>query len=283
MNDKYTIDDVSRFLNIAKSTLRYYDSIDLCKPAIRDSKTNYRYYEYNQLLLLAMIDKLKKLHLSLEQIKAHSRIKNVSFLEKLLLERRGIIQAELDELIDIKRQNEDLIEKIEQSKIIRSHPTIEIRQIPKRYLYKLNLNLSIDDLYASIKILYSSYIKVISDGPIYEKGEIALEISKDNLMKKHFSTYNAIGFFVHNGASLNTGQLSEAAAGDFAVACHTGSYRSLNRTYKKLYQYIEDHGLSITGNSIETSLINISMTNNPEEFVTEIQIPVKPRIAEPLN
>lgn len=33
-------------------------------------------------------------------------------------------------------------------------------------------------------------------------------------------------------------------------------------------------GLTITGNSIETSIINIAMTGNPDEFVAEIQIPV---------
>ena len=59
MNDKYTIADISRFLNISKSALRYYDSIGLCKPSARDSQTGYRYYKYNQLFQLNMIGKLK--------------------------------------------------------------------------------------------------------------------------------------------------------------------------------------------------------------------------------
>ena len=104
MNDKYTIADISRFLNISKSALRYYDSIGLCKPSARDSQTGYRYYEYNQLFQLNMIGKLKKLKLSLEQIKAHSSAKNVASLEKLLLERRSIIAAELAELQELNRQ-----------------------------------------------------------------------------------------------------------------------------------------------------------------------------------
>lgn len=275
MNDKYTIDEVSKFLNIPKSTLRYYDSIDLCKPAMRDEKTGYRFYEYSQLFLLAMIDRLKKLRLSLEQIKEHSRIKNVVSLEKLLLARRKIIKEELDTLLELNRQNEVLIQKIEQSRTLRSHSDIEIRRIATRYLYRLNLNFSMDDLYSCIKILYSSYIKNINSGPAFEKGEIVLEISRENLLKKHFTVYNAIGFFVLNGGALASGQLSEAPAGDYAVACHIGSYKTIGRTYKRLYGHIEEEGLTITGNSIETSLINISMTGNPDEFVTEIQVPVR--------
>lgn len=274
MNEKYTIDETSKFLNIPKSTLRYYDSIDLCKPEMRDEKTGYRYYAYSQLLLLAMIEKLKKLRLSLDQIKSHSRIKNIIYLEKILLERRQIINNEIEDLQEIKEQNETLIRKIEQCKTLRSNAAIEVRRIPVRYLYRMNLNFSIDELYGCIKILYASYIKCISSGPSYEKGEIALEISRDNLLKKQFGIYNAIGFFVNNKAGLKVEQLSAVPASDYAVACHTGSYKSISKTYKKLYRYIEEQGFSITGNSVETSLINIGMTNNPEEFMTEIQIPV---------
>ena len=38
MNDKYTIADISRFLNISKSALRYYDSIGLCKPSAETAR-----------------------------------------------------------------------------------------------------------------------------------------------------------------------------------------------------------------------------------------------------
>lgn len=43
----------------------------------------------------------------------------------------------------------------------------------------------------------------------------------------------------------------------------------------KLWNYIEKQELTVTGSSIETPIINISMTNNPKEFLTEIQIPIE--------
>ena len=137
MNDKYTIADISRFLNISKSALRYYDSIGLCKPSARDSQTGYRYYEYNQLF---------QLNMSLEQIKAHSSAKNVASLEKLLLERRSIIAAELAELQELNRQNEELINKIELAR--RKSSSFELRRCPERYLYRMTTNFASSDLYA---------------------------------------------------------------------------------------------------------------------------------------
>lgn len=273
MNDKYTIAEISRFLNISKSALRYYDSIGLCKPSARDTNTGYRYYEYNQLFQLNMIGKLKKLQLSLEQIKAHSSAKNVASLEKLLLERRSIIEAELAELNALNRQNEELIDKIELSK--HKSSAFEVRQCPERYLYRMNINFSSEDLYACIKLLYSSYIKALHDRPSYDKGEILLEIHQENLESHHFLTYNSIGFFVKPFSGMEAKRLSTIPAGTFIVACHTGGYQTISKTYRKLWNYIEKQGLTVTGNSIETSIINISMTNNPKEFVTEIQIPIK--------
>ena len=255
MNDKYTIADISRFLNISKSALRYYDSIGLCKPSARDSQTGYRYYEYNQLFQLNMIGKLKKLKLSLEQIKAHSSAKNV---------------AELQEL---NRQNEELINKIELAR--RKSSSFELRRCPERYLYRMNINFASSDLYACIKLLYSSYIRDLHNRPSYDKGDIVLEIHQENVENGHFLTYNSIGFFVEPSPGVEGRRLCVIPAGTFIVACHAGSYQTISKTYRKLWNYIKKQGLTVTGNSVETSIINISMTNNPKEFVTEIQIPVE--------
>lgn len=273
MNDKYTIAEISRFLNISKSALRYYDSIGLCKPSARDELTGYRYYEYNQLFQLNMIGKLKKLQLSLEQIKAHSSAKNVASLEKLLLERRAIIAAELAELQELNRQNEDLIQKIELSK--HRAASFELKHFPERYLYRMNINFSAEDLYACIKLLYSSYIKELHNRPPYDKGEILLEIHQENLENRHFLTYNSIGFFVTPTPGEPTKRLSVIPAGTFITAYHTGSYQTISKTYRKLWNHIQKKGFTVVGNSVETSIINISMTNNPKEFVTELQIPVR--------
>ena len=141
-----------------------------------------------------MIGKLKKLKLSLEQIKAHSSAKNVASLEKLLLERRSIIAAELAELQELNRQNEELINKIELAR--RKSSSFELRRCPERYLYRMNINFASSDLYACIKLLYSSYIRDLHNRPSYDKGDIVLEIHQENVENGHFLTYNSIGFFV---------------------------------------------------------------------------------------
>ncbi|MFJ7732250.1 MerR family transcriptional regulator [Lysinibacillus sp. NPDC097231] len=64
----YTIGEVAKLSNLSVQTLRYYDQIDLFKPAYIDTTTNYRYYKDNQIFYLDIIKSLKYIGISLEDI-----------------------------------------------------------------------------------------------------------------------------------------------------------------------------------------------------------------------
>ena len=63
------IGEMSRLNNVSIQTLRYYDEIDLFKPAHVDSINNYRYYTLMQCAQLDLIVFLKGLDFSLKEIK----------------------------------------------------------------------------------------------------------------------------------------------------------------------------------------------------------------------
>ena len=65
----YRIGEFSLLKNITIKTLRYYDEINLFKPAITDKYTGYRYYQEDQMEKLDEITKYKDLGFSLEEIK----------------------------------------------------------------------------------------------------------------------------------------------------------------------------------------------------------------------
>ncbi len=65
----YTIGEVAKLSNLSIQTLRYYDQIDLFKPAYTDPYTHYRYYKGNQLFYLDIIKSLKYIGVTLEDIK----------------------------------------------------------------------------------------------------------------------------------------------------------------------------------------------------------------------
>jgi len=70
MNEHYyTIGEVAKLANLSVQTLRYYDQIDLFKPAYTDSASSYRYYKDSQIFYLDIIKSLKYIGTSLQDIK----------------------------------------------------------------------------------------------------------------------------------------------------------------------------------------------------------------------
>lgn len=275
LDDKFSIDEISKFSKISKYTLRYYDKIGLFEPKYRNPRTGYRYYEYSQLFMLNMIDQMKKLHIPLQQIHSLGQIRSLPLLEKTLEERQEIIEKEISELMKLKHLNEQMIGRIKRGKAIGPQTGYDLREFPERYIYAIPLHFPIEELYSSIKLLYSSFIRNIDDEPVYDRGAITLEIDQNHLRQNKFGLYSRIGFFVKHTDGLQTANLVKIEPGTFVIAYHIGPYSTIQKTYKKVMCYINEKGYDISGNSIETSIINISITDNPEEFITEIQIPVR--------
>ena len=69
MEDYFSIGELSRYQNISKQTLIFYDKLGLFQPAYVDPNNGYRYYTARQLDELDTILILKKSGLSLQRIK----------------------------------------------------------------------------------------------------------------------------------------------------------------------------------------------------------------------
>ncbi|XMB25691.1 MerR family transcriptional regulator [Paenibacillus sp. BR2-3] len=71
---------MSRICGISIQTLRYYDNVGLVCPRRTDPLTHYRYYSNMDILLVKIVQDLKSLRFSLEEIErlqlTHTSIEN---------------------------------------------------------------------------------------------------------------------------------------------------------------------------------------------------------------
>ena len=88
----YKIGELSKLTGIPIRTLRYYDSIDLFKPSEVDLFTSYRYYKEEQIKDLKLINELKEVGFTLEEIRDNWN----NFSEELFLKRKEKLLKEIE-------------------------------------------------------------------------------------------------------------------------------------------------------------------------------------------
>lgn len=98
----YTIGEVSKLVNISIKALRYYDKINLFKPAYIDPDTNYRYYKDSQIYLLDLIKSLKYIGTPLEEMKKVQGLKRDEFFS-FLTEQEKNVREKIDSLSEIEQ------------------------------------------------------------------------------------------------------------------------------------------------------------------------------------
>lgn len=65
------------------------------------------------------------------------------------------------------------------------------------------------------------------------------------------------------------------AVKEMATVVHKGPFETLNLAYSAISKWIEDNGYEIVGAPRELYLKGEWLTNDPNEYITEIQFPVK--------
>ena len=98
MEDYFSIGELSRYQNISKQTLIFYDKLGLFQPAYVDPSNGYRYYTARQLDELDTILILKKSGLSLQRIKELLEHYTTESSQKVLREQLGAIDRQMEEL-----------------------------------------------------------------------------------------------------------------------------------------------------------------------------------------
>lgn len=274
MKTLYTISEVAGYFNVSNQTLHYYDRIGLLKPSIVDPQTKYRYYDQQQFNKMFMIRELKRIGFSLDEIAAFAENKNLESLGEALKINRSDVEERIQELINIRERIDFYLEMIGLAGRAHRKMECEIHSFPVRYAFYINANFRLNDLSQYVEMLYKAYVKAAGLSIPRDLGnKMVLTMDQDKIQQGKFKYYSGIGLLMPKFfKSPNVFVLPESL---YASVVHIGDYSGLPGAYKKVCSFIEKNGYSIAGHAAEVSLINIVHTNHPEDFVTEIQIPVK--------
>ncbi|HDX9653999.1 MerR family transcriptional regulator [Bacillus wiedmannii] len=271
LNKRFTIGEMAKMQNIAESTLRYYDEKGIFHPSIVDPQTNYRYYTIDQFSLLDTIKFLRQLNIPLKEIKKYIDERNPAYALNLLEKQQEMMLKKQREIEYALAKMEHKIHLIKEATKAKAEQMV-IKEISQRKITAIAVAPNTtDDMFEYYIHSLQKNMKQMDDSLF--SGDIGVTVAKKGLMQNEFQAYSSV-FILLDYMPFQIHSSDEIKEGMFACVYHHGPYEETDETYKKLMKYINQEGYEVSGDAIEIALIDWSVTDNPEEQVTEIQIPI---------
>lgn len=262
----YKIGDVSKIYNISTDILRYYEKIGLLIPDIRKSN-GYRYYSEKQLWKLSNIRNLRKLGVGLKDITRFLNTRSIETTEKMIDFQLEKINFKIGELLKLQKELQNKKSNIIFFKNYKEYEVPFEKELEQRYIHltqgefveESEINLELKKL--------KDMIKEENDF-LFNKNEIGAIIDKNKWIAGDYYSYS--GTFVV--ADEKTRYL--LPKGKYLIYYFKGGYEDMKRHYDKIKVYLKEKGYEVGGNIIEFYHIEMHITENKNEYVTEIQIPL---------
>jgi len=274
-----TISQLSNIRKITSETLRHYDRIGLFKPEYTNPENNYRYYSYAQCTDLETIMALKKIGMPLQDIKEFLSQKSIAPSIKILANMKETLNRKILELTEVERmlskslkKMQDNINSIEYNKPFIQH--INRRKIvcSEEYIEKL------EDV-----IYYEMLLESRINGyyPIMSSMGVGSVINPESFYNEKISKIRRAPMILCEDEEKNSDivdrnyKISNIVEAEYLCMYGKGRFCFSSKEAVFLRDYIQKNEYEIAGDIIELDEIGLCITNNIEEVVYRIEIPIK--------
>ncbi len=277
MENYLNITQLARLRNATTETLRHYDRIGLLKPAYVDPDTGYRYYSTEQVEVFDTIMDLRDMGLPLKEIQEFINHRNVEHSYEILSRKADELRQEIAE-------KQKMLLQIEQK-------TTYINMVKNERLFSLK-QWSITHIAGRSMVISRAKEKDLSDF-IYEFTRLRKNLSDDfnvfgtnisgslidpvsflHAGKERLLRYPALPYGICE-EKIRYGELTELPESEYLVCFGKGILTAESPELTKIRRYLSENGYEITGYLYERDIIDISLTNDPEEVIYKLEIPVR--------
>lgn len=271
----FKIGEFSKLTQVSIRMLRYYDEVGLLKPMKVDIFTGYRMYSANQILKLQKIVLLRDAKFKIAEIKdLLLRNKEVNIADELE-KKKNEIKKEI-------AQEKQRIEKIDntlneiRNKNFKVHCSINFKKVDKILILSYRDTIP---TYFDEGVLWHKLCDFIKREKIYVKQDMYNNVAiYHDIDYKDEDVDVEVGMIVDKlGESKDIFTYREVESADkMAYAMVYGPYNNLAKAYEMLAYYLESHNEKMAEKpSRQICHVGVGDTDNPEEYLTEIQIPLK--------
>lgn len=262
----YKIGMFASMNRVTVKTLRYYDEQNLLKPLHVDTENGYRYYGASQVAELHRIMALRGMGFSIEDIR--SIISGVEE-KKLLQVKKQEILREIAVFTAKLAEVESYLNKADSAL---AEPVL-IKKLPK--VIVCTMEREIESYDALFEIMPEMGEEMETLGCVCTEPDYCFMHYLDSWDKENnvlVEVCEAVTEKKKDSDKVKFKILPEVQA---ACIFHKGSYDTMYKSYEIIMNYVEENGYEICGNIRESHIDGVWNKDKEDEWLTEIQIPVK--------
>jgi DNA-binding transcriptional MerR regulator len=102
MNEKWTIGEVAKLFDVSTDTLRFYEKVGILS-SHKNGANGYRYYSYDEIVVLMDILFFRNMELSVKDIKQIITKMDVGDIKNILYQNQRIVEDRIHELIKLRK------------------------------------------------------------------------------------------------------------------------------------------------------------------------------------
>ncbi|KHS55495.1 MULTISPECIES: MerR family transcriptional regulator [Terrisporobacter] len=264
----YKTGELSKIYKLGRDSIKYYEKLGLLNPT-RDTNS-YRMYTIKDICNLNLIRELRTLDFSMQRIKEYIENRNISTTRKMLLEEIELIEKKVEDLNSHKESLKKRLCSIDKCIEHTTFNRIELLYMNKRKTLTVDSNESFaennDYLIQKLSDKFEDKFYILGNsnfGAVFDSKSISNGI---------YNYYKHTFCLVDDDASDYNFVLDE---GYYVTYTYKGDYNQYEQVFDMLYKFIDINKYTVLGDPIEIYKIDVYETALEDEYVTQVQIPVK--------
>lgn len=264
MENLFSIGELSRYQNISKQTLIFYDKTGVFHPAYVDPSNGYRYYSASQLDELDTILILKKSGLSLQKIKELLSHYTTQSSLKVLKSQLGVIDRQMEELRLVRSRLSQRCAQLEGANLHQEGPRVE--KMEEQYVLTRPVEppFTLREISIATKQCFAQAFQ--ESLPIFFQSGVRVPLER--ILRGDYTQADLV--FLPTEKTGRANNIQRLPAGRCAAIYHRGDYLSIGASYEKLLAFCREQGLTVASDSYEFCINDYITTGDESEYLTKI-------------
>lgn len=270
MKLQLSVKELSEIVGVSTRNIRYYDQIDLFKPS-GQLENGYRYYTIEKIEELRLINYLRHLDISIQEIKAHLENRSLENYLNVLENQLTQTRLKMKHLEFLEKRLEKRMQSLAYIHQLEDIDKITIKTLPKRLILKLD-----EDIHEPLdwEIAMLKFEKDDAMPPSLFIGDIGFFVDLSKLDQRHPTEFTGLYLDLSEGYDNNSKLISELPEGLWLTLYFKGDHFDAPQNYKKLMQFATYNHLKLDTYALERVLIDHFISSDPNLYITEIQIKI---------